>query len=475
MGEAKTFGWRALMAEGRLARFALLCLGIWLNAADSLMTATIMPSVAADIGGYAYFGWTIAGFILGAILAGASAGQISMRLGLRLSMVLAAAAYALGCIVSGAATEIATFLVGRLLQGIGAGWVVGLCYVAIGTMFPQSLWARVLAAVSGVWGVATLLSPLIGGLFAEAGLWRAAFWLFAAQGIGFGFAAFFLLSPAKPQDVSGVMPVRQLVILTGGILCIAAAGLVPDILRAALLGVAGLVLLGLFVRSDGRASSPLLPRSSADLMSAAGSGYMMIFALAASAIGFSVYGSAIMQALFGTSPLVAGYILGVESMSWTLCALAVASLADRWHGLFIKLGALAVVIGVTLLAFTMRSGPLLAIATASLFLGSGFGLAWAFIARRIIASVGDSERALASSAVPTVQMIGYAAGSAGAGVIANFLGFADGITAATATRASFWIFASFVPVALIGLAAAWRLATCEPDQMSLRAESSSLM
>src|SRR3546814_7017095 len=123
----------------------------------------------------------------------------------------------------------------------------------------------------------------------------------------------------------------------------------------------------------------------------------------------------------------------------------------------------------------MRSGPLLAIATASLFLGSGFGLAWAFIARRIIASVGDRERALASSAVPTVQMIGYAAGSAGAGVIANFLGFADGITAETATRASFWIFASFVPVALLGLAAAWRLATCEPDQMSLRAEGSSLM
>jgi hypothetical protein len=153
----------------------------------------------------------------------------------------------------------------------------------------------------------------------------------------------------------------------------------------------------------------------------------------------------------------------------------VAGLASRWHGLFIKLGALAVVIGVASLAFTMRSGPLAAIAAASLFLGGGFGLSWAFIARRIIASVGDSERALASSAVPTVQMIGYAAGAAGAGVIANFLGFAEGIDAETAMRASFWLFASFVPVALAGLVAAWRLAACDPDQMSLRAESSSLM
>ena len=456
-------GWGELMVEGRLARFALLCLGIWLNAADSLMTATIMPSVAADIGGYAYFGWTIAGFILGAILAGASAGQISMRLGLRLSMVLAAAAYTVGCAVSAAAPEIVTFLVGRLLQGVGAGWIVGLCYVAIGTMFPESLWARVLASVSGVWGAATLLSPLIGGLFAEAGLWRGAFWVFAAQGVGFGFAAFFLLSPKKPAGASGDLPMRQLAVLTGGILCIAAAGLVPDILRAALLGVSGLMLLGFFVRIDGHARSPLLPRSSGDVMSAAGSGYMMIFALAAASIGFSVYGSAIMQALFGTSPLVAGYILGVESMSWTLCSLAVTSFSSRWHGLFIKLGALAVVIGVGSLAFTMRSGPLAAIAGASLFLGGGFGLSWAFIARRIIMSVGDGERALASSAVPTVQMIGYAAGSAGAGVIANFLGFAGGIDAATATRASFWLFAFFVPVALIGLAAAWRLASRDLD------------
>lgn len=468
-------GWRELMAEGRLARFALLCLGIWLNAANSLMTATIMPSVAAEIGGYAYFGWTIAGFILGAILAGASAGQISMRLGLRLSMVLAAAAYTAGCVVSAAAPDIVIFLIGRLLQGVGAGWIVGLCYVAIGTMFPDRLWARVLAAISGVWGAATLLSPLIGGLFAEAGLWRGAFWVFAVQGVGFGLAAFFLLTPARPQGASGNFPLRQLAVLTGGILCIAAAGLVPDVLRAALLGISGLILLALFVRLDGRARSPLLPRSSSNIMSAAGSGYTMIFALASAAIGFSVYGSAIMQASFGTSPLVGGYILGIESMAWTLCSLAVASLASRWHGLFIRLGALVVVIGITSLAFTMRSGPLAAIAASSLFLGGGFGLAWAFIARRIITSVQDGERALASSAVPTVQMIGYAAGSAGAGAIANFLGFSGGIDAETAVRASFWLFASFVPIALIGLAAAWRLAACDPDQMSLRAESSSLI
>jgi MFS family permease len=475
MTAAPETGWNALLKEGRLARFALLCLGIWLNAADALVTATIMPSVARDIGGYAYFGWTIAGFILGAILAGASAGQISVRLGLRSSMVLSAAVYVAGCLVSAMAPGIGLFLVGRLLQGVGAGWIVGLSYVAVGTMFPESLWARVLASVSGVWGVATLLSPLIGGLFAEAGYWRGAFWIFAAQGTGFGLAAFLLLSPARPQAAPGRLPLRQLAVLTCGIFCIAAAGLVSNAVRAGLLGFSGLLFLVLFVRLDARSPAPLLPRTSGDLMSAAGAGFVMIFALSSATIGYSVYGAAIMQALFGTSPLVAGYVLGAEAMAWTLCALAVASLRAEWHALFIRLGAIAVLVGVASLAFTMRTGPLAAIVVSSIFLGGGFGLFWGFIARRIIASVEGDDRALASSAIPTMQLVGGAAGSAGAGAIANFLGFSDGIDAATAAGASFWLFASFVPVALVGLVAAWRLAACDDSQISPRAESSSFM
>ncbi len=459
MSTAEKGGWGQLLVDGRWTRFALICLGIWLNAADSLMTATIMPSVAAEIGGYAYFAWTIAGFILGAILAGASAGQMSLRVGLRLGMVLAAVVYVIGCIVSAMAGDIAVFLVGRLLQGIGAGWVVGLCYVAISSVFPPEMWARVLASVSAVWGGATLLSPLIGGLFAEAGLWRWAFWVFAGQGVGFALAAYFLLPAARPTSGEGHLPLRQLVLLSVGIVLIAAAGLVTDLWRALALGVFGLALLALFVWSDASAVTSLLPRASRHLMSAAGSGYAMIFAMSTAAIGFSVYGPAIMQALFGTSPLVAGYVLAIESMSWTVSALCVAGLGVHWEGIFLKIGALSVLVATVLFAFTMHSGPLAAIGVSSVFLGGGFGLSWSFITRRIILSVPEEERSLASAAVPTMQLIGYAAGAAGAGVIANFLGFTHGIDAVTAERASFWLFAAFVPVAMLGVAAAWRLSS----------------
>ena len=84
----RTLGWADFLAEGRGARLALICLGVWLNAADSLVTSTIMPTVGRDLGGYAYFSWATAAYMVGAILSGATAARLSARTGLRRAMVM---------------------------------------------------------------------------------------------------------------------------------------------------------------------------------------------------------------------------------------------------------------------------------------------------------------------------------------------------------------------------------------------------
>src|SRR5947208_9013866 len=108
MSEATTGqnSWADLLSDGRLPRFALICLGVWLNAADALVTATVMPSVGADLGGYAYFSWSVAGFLVGAILAGASAGRASELFGLRWATALSGLLTAAGCVMSAAAPDI---------------------------------------------------------------------------------------------------------------------------------------------------------------------------------------------------------------------------------------------------------------------------------------------------------------------------------------------------------------------------------
>lgn len=452
-------GWKDLLAEGRLARFALICLGVWLNAADALVTATIMPSVAADIGGDAYFGWAIATFLLGAIVAGASGGVVSRRLGLRVALIWGGLVYSAGCALGAGSPEVVSFLVGRLLQGLGAGWVVGLLYVAVGVVFPERHWAKVFAATTSVWGVATLLGPLVGGLFAGAGLWRWAFWLFAVQGLIFCAIAWRLLRNTPRGEAESGLALKQLAILAVAVTVIAAGGLVQGAGLALALVAAGAALLFLMLWVDRRSNPRLLPRDASRWGNAASAGYLMMFALTAAAIGWTVYGAALLQAFYGLSPLEAGYVVAGEALGWTAAALPIAGLADRWHGPFIRLGAALVSVGLLIIAFGLPAGHLWVVVAGSLTLGAGFGCAWAFATRRILGSLPEAERGLGSSAVPATQQIGNAAGAAAVGAVGAVLGLSQGIDAAVAARASPWLFTAFLPLALIGLWAAQRLAS----------------
>jgi MFS family permease len=448
--------WIELVREGRLPVFALLCLGTWLTAADVLMTATIMPSVAADIGGYASFGWAVALFELGAILAAASSGRMSLRYGLRRGLVLGAGVYTLGCLVSALAPEIILFLIGRALQGVGGGWIVGLCFVAVTSLFPERLWPLMLAAISGIWGVATLASPAIGGFFAEIGFWRGAFWFFAMQAIAFGIAISFLIQDKKPvldEKETRATPFAQFAVLTLSVVAISAAGLVHEIALSVLMGVVGIALLVFFLRLDARASNPLLPSETGKPQTAVGSGLLMIFALSAGGIAFVVYGPAILQIVYDVTPLWAGYILGAEALAWTFAALAVASVPIRYDAFFISLGAFCVFLGIAGFAYAIPHGPLLLVIICALLQGAGFGFMWSFAATRIVSNANEAERSMASSTVPTAQMIGHAAGAAGAGAIANLIGFGGGIDMTLALKGGFWLFAASAPIALLGCVA----------------------
>jgi MFS family permease len=461
-------GWAELIA-GRLApRTALVLLGIWLNAADGLVTSTIMPSVARDIGGYAWFGWAVAIYLLGSILAAASAGQLAARLGLTRAIVLAALAYAGGCALSAAAGGIPAFMIGRLAQGMGGGWVVGFCYVAIERMFEERLWARMFGAGAGVWGIASFLGPLVGGAFAEAHFWRGAFWMFAAQGVALAVAAPLLLGPsaASHEDDRRPLAWRTLAVLTAAILAIAAADVAQGATPAILLLVLGLALLVLAGAVNSRPGERLLPPQVTHPATIVGSGYAMIFAMSAASVVFGVYGAAILQVLYGLSPLMAGYVVAADAVGWTLTAFIVSGQPDRRHGAFILAGASIIVAGMALLALTIGSGNVFLVAASGVVLGAGFGLAWSLVTRRILMALPAAERATGAAATPTAQMIGSAAGAAAAGAVANLLGLAHAFTPAMAASAAPWLFAAFTPLAVLGLIAAVRLAAIRPPRLA---------
>lgn len=461
--------WRDLLSDARLPRFALICLGVWLNAADSLVTATILPSVGADLGGYAYFSWATAGFFVGAILAGASAGRLSEIFGLRSATALAGVVMVLGCVMSAAAPDVFTFLAGRLVQGLGSGWISGFAMVAIAMLFPERHLARVFAAVTFIWGIATVLGPLFGGVVVEAGHWRDVFWLFAAQAGVFSLAALWMLDGAAKASGGPGIPWTQLTVLGVAVAAIALADLARSPAASISLVLLGLAVLVLLVRYDGRCRVRLLPHRAGDLKTVCGSGYLAMFALTAASMGLAIYGPPILQHLRGFSPLAAGYAIGAESMAWTVAAMAVAGATGVWDARWTRFGALLLVASLVILALTLADGPFAWVLAGGSLLGAAFGFSWAFMSRRLLAALSEADRAIGSSAIMAVRQTGGAVGAAISGVAANLVGFSAGLTDASARGAAFWVFAAVIPLALVGIWATFRMtgsATAVAQEMS---------
>lgn len=456
-GRTRANSWADLLGEGRLPRFALICLGVWLNAADSLVTATILPSVGADLGGYAYFSWATAGFFVGAILAGASAGRLSEIFGLRAATALAGVIMVLGCVTSAAAPDVGVFLAGRLVQGLGSGWISGFAMVAIAMLFPERHLARVFAAVTFIWGIATVLGPLFGGVVVQAGHWRDVFWLFAIQAGVFSLAALWLLEGAGKAVGGPGVPWMQLGVLGAAVASIAVADLAPSAAGSIGLVAVGLAILTLLVWIDGRARIRLLPRRASDLSTICGSGYLAMFALTAASMGFAIYGPPILQHLRGYSPLMAGYVIGAESIAWTVAGMAVAGVTGAWDIRWTRVGVALLVVSLVILALSMADGPIVSVLAGGSLLGASFGLSWAFMSRRLLAVLSDEDRAIGSSAIMAVRQTGCAVGAAVSGVAANLVGFSAGLTDASARGAGFWVFAAVIPLAVLGVWATFRM------------------
>ena len=112
--------------------------------------------------------------------------------------------------------------------------------------------------------------------------------------------------------------------------------------------------------------------------------------------------------------------------------------------------------GIAGFAYTIPLGSIPLILICALLQGGGFGIAWPFLTRVIVASAPECEQTIASAAVPTMQRIGYAVGAALAGIVANASGFSQGLNHDAAANVASWLFLAFVPLGIVGCLAALR-------------------
>ena len=452
-------GWGEILTREYATKIATMVLAVWLHASNSMLTATTMPSAVVEIGGLNLLHWTFSLYLVGSIVAGASVGLLVVKSDIRTMMIRSALVYIFGCIIVALAPSMPVVLVGRVLQGLGGGGLMGLVYVAQDRFFPNHFVPKIVACLSVTWMLAAFCGPMIGGAFATWGVWRMAYWAFAGQALLL-IIAISLLLPREAKTLapkSERIPIVRLAILASAIVLVSLAGADYDPVTSPLLVVMGVMALVMFVfRDRGALSSRILPRDVTNLDHPIGNGVLTIFLLCLCIMSFLIYGPTILIKLYEVTPFIAGLIVMGETLAWSCSAIIFSSTSEHNEPRLIRIGSALVVIGLMAIALTLPGQPLWMIVIASMIGSSGFGMMWGFIIKRIIANASPEEKARTSSLLPMTLQSGFALGAAIAGLIANSLGLSDAMDNEGIRQVAFWLFAGFVPLALMGNLFAWR-------------------
>ena len=455
--------WRTLRASGDLGRFCFVSLGILLHATNETMIATIMPGMVADIDGVELVGWSLAAYEIGSIVAGAASGRVVSYLPLRGNMAGAALIYASGAAICALAPDMNWFVAGRLVEGFGGGGLTALAFVSVERLFDRRVWPQLFAIMSVVWGVAAFTGPLIGAFMAEYWSWRWAFGLFCGGGFAMAAATLLVLRGPRATTTAAAaapppFPFAPLAVLAAAITFVASAGVAGTPATGVPLVVLGLAGIAVFFMLDARRpEARLFPRRPLDPRTLLGNGLLMLGTLAIGVTPFGIYGPLLLTTLHGISTITAGYLVAAEAVSWSVLSILVAGAKPNHERTIVAVGALMIAAAMAGLTWAVPAGSVAGVLVCAIVQGGGFGICWPFVTRMIVASARADESAIASSAVPTIQRIGYAVGAAVAGIAANLAGFSHGLSAETAASVARVLFAAFLPFGLIGLWAALRL------------------
>ena len=142
---------------------------------EFMAVATALPVAARELGGLALYPWALTGFLGAAMFANGVAGELCDRIGPRLPLLFGGVTFAGGLLLSGVSTSMPMLIGGRVVQGIGAGFVIVAVYVIIAQCYSEAQRPRMMSLLSTAWVVPSVVGPFIAGGLTEYVSWRWAF------------------------------------------------------------------------------------------------------------------------------------------------------------------------------------------------------------------------------------------------------------------------------------------------------------
>jgi MFS family permease len=437
---------RELWAPERRALTTGLVLTTTFIAVEALAVLTIMPRVARDLGGLSLYGWVFSAFMLSSLVGAVAAGRDADRVGPARPYVLGVAVFAAGLAVSGLAPSMPVLVVGRCLQGLGAGAAPAIAYVAIGRSLPERVRPQMMAVLSTAWVIPALIGPLLSAEVTRAFGWRVVFLglipLVAVAGalsigplarIGRPEGAGARASGARAVDEHALRDALRTAV--GGALVLEALASSTPALAAVLaaLGLAiGVPALRRLLPVGTLAARRGLP---ATILSRG----LLTFAF----FGADAYVTLAFTTVLHHSTTTTGLFITLPTLTWTAGSWLQARLSERREGRgFIRAGLVLLLGGIAAMAISLRPGVSVAVAfVAWSAAGLGMGLAYAPTSLLTLREATADRTGWASASLNLADVLGTALGTGlggGALVLASNQGWplSTGVSLAFAIAAT---------------------------------------
>ena len=310
-------------------------LGMFLAAMDSTAVGTAMPTIVAAFGGLALYSWVFAAYQIAFVVTTPIFGRLADLHGRKRIYLLGIFSFVGASALCGLSQSMGQLVFFRLLQGIGGGAVLPIALTIIADLFPIEQRLRIQGLFSGVWGLAAVVGPLVGGFLSDHGAWRWIFFLNVPAGLVATLILTFAFTESKAAGRAGSIDYAGIALLSGAsivlLLLMFWGGHEFAWLSAPAFALAALcaALLLLFVHVEVRTEEPFLPFSlfGNRIISVASVGG---FLLGVSIFGTTAYVPLFVQGVIGKSATTAGEALMPYMVMWTVSSITGGRLALRW-------------------------------------------------------------------------------------------------------------------------------------------------
>jgi EmrB/QacA subfamily drug resistance transporter len=408
--------------------FTAILFGMLLAALDQTIVATALPTVVADLGGAGHQSWVVTSYLLASTIVTAVVGKLGDLFGRKAVFQTAVVFFLAGSVLCGLAQSMSMLVASRALQGIGGGAIMVTAAALIGEIVPLRERGRYQGALGAVFGVTTVIGPLLGGFFVDHLTWRWAFWINVPVAVVVLLVAAVAIPPlgrtSKPRiDYAGIVLVG--LGASGLTLATSWGGSTHPWGSPTIIGLfaGSAVVLVIFVIVELRAAEPVLPiRLFANPV-------FTVCCVLSFVVGFAMLGAltflpTFMQFVDGVSATTSGLRTVPMVAGLLLTSISSGALVGRTgrYKIFPVAGTLIMAVGFVLLS-RMDASTSVVVQSLSLFvLGSGIGMCMQVLVLVVQNTSDFADLGVATSGVTFFRTIGSSFGAAVFGsLFTNFL------------------------------------------------------